>query len=220
MLLLKEYQSRALEALKDYFSACKKCGSTDTAFYETTGKWIGTKLPYNNIVQMAGLPYVCIRIPTGGGKTLVACHAVGIAQKELLGADKSVILWLVPSNTIKEQTINALKDNNHPYRQAVEKSIGQVEVMDIQQALYLKKAIFLGQNVIIVSTMQAFRVEETEGRKVYVQSGELQEHFVNIPPLKSVDLECYSDSFEYIRYPCAWAITGATWRGIAMNSDR
>jgi len=194
MLQLKEYQSRALEALKDYFIACKRIGNADTAFYETTGKWIGTKLPYQNVKQMDGLPYVCIRIPTGGGKTLVACHAVGIAQKEHLGADRSIVLWLVPSNTIKDQTINSLKNKNHPYRQAIEKSIGQVEIMDIQQALYLKKSVLAGQNVIIVSTVQAFRVEETEGRKVYEQSGELQEHFVNIPVNKAKDLECYNGS--------------------------
>lgn len=194
MLQLKEYQSRALEALKDYFIACKRIGNADTAFYETTGKWIGTKLPYQNVKQMDGLPYVCIRIPTGGGKTLVACHAVGIAQKEHLGADRSIILWLVPSNTIKDQTINALRDKNHSYRQAIEKSIGQVEVMDIQQALYLKKSVLSGQSIIIVSTMQAFRVEETEGRKVYEQSGELQEHFINIPIKKAKDLECYNNS--------------------------
>ena len=48
MLQLKEYQSRALEALKDYFIACKRIGNADTAFYETTGKWIGIKLPYQN----------------------------------------------------------------------------------------------------------------------------------------------------------------------------
>lgn len=194
MLQLKEYQSRALEALKDYFAACKNIGNADTAFYETTGKWIGTKLPYNNVPQMSGLPYVCIRIPTGGGKTLVACYAAGITQKELLGIDKGLILWLVPSNTIKDQTLNAIKNKNHPYRQALEKSIGQIEPMDIQQALYLKKSILSGQTVIIVSTMQAFRVEETEGRKVYDQSGELQEHFINIPASKIEDLECYKDS--------------------------
>ena len=66
--------------------------------------------------------------------------------------------------------------------------------MDTQQALYLKKAVLSGQNVVIVSTMQAFRVEETEGRKVYEQSGELQEHFVNVPILRIADLECYKDS--------------------------
>lgn len=194
MLQLKEYQARALEALKDYFAACKKFAKVGTAFYETTEKWFGEGLSYNNVPQMAGLPYVCIRIPTGGGKTLVACHAAGVTQREFLGTDKSLILWLVPSNTIKDQTINALKNKKHPYRQAIEKELGQVEVMDIQQALYLKKAVLSGQTVIIVSTIQAFRVEDTIGRKVYSQSGELQEHFINITASKAADLECYPES--------------------------
>lgn len=194
MLQLKEYQSRALEALKDFVSIYRSEKKANAAFYEVLEKNKFPIIEYKNPKYFEGLPYVCIRIPTGGGKTLVACHAVGIAQKELLGADRSIILWLVPSNTIKDQTINAIRNKNHPYRQAIEKSLGQVEVMDIQQALYLKKAVISGQSVIIVSTMQAFRVEETEGRKVYDQSGELQEHFVNIPALKAQDLECYEGS--------------------------
>lgn len=194
MLQLKEYQSRALEALKDYFVAFRKWEEADIAFMKTTEKWIGCKLNYTEVRQMKNLPYVCIRIPTGGGKTLVACYVAGITKNELLGADRSVVLWLVPSNIIKNQTINAIRDKNHPYRQALEKSIGQVEVMDIGQALSLKKSVVSGNNVIIVSTMQAFRVEEIEGRKVYDQSGELQEHFVNIPNSKAQDLECYNGS--------------------------
>ena len=192
MLQLKEYQTRALEALKEYFIACKTIGNADSAFYETTRKWIGQGIPYNPVKQLQGLPYVCIRIPTGGGKTLVACHAVGITQKELTGMEFNIILWLVPSNTIKDQTIKALRNRMHHYRQAVESSLGNIEVMDIGQALYLKQSVLLGQNVIIVSTMQAFRVEETEGRKVYEQSGELEHHFQNLPPAKADDLECYA----------------------------
>jgi len=165
-----------------------------TAFYKVLEKNKFSIIEYKNPKNFEGLPYVCIRIPTGGGKTLVACYAAGITQREVLGVDKGLILWLVPSNTIKDQTLNAIKNKNHPYRQALEKSLGQIEAMDIQQALYLKKSILSGQTVIIVSTMQAFRVEDTEGRKVYDQDSELNEHFINIPASKSEDLECYKDS--------------------------
>ena len=194
MLQLKEYQARALEALKDYFTLYRGGESASSAFYKVLEKNNFSVIDYKAPSNFDGLPYVCIRIPTGGGKTLVACHSAGVTQRDFLGTDNSLILWLVPSNTIKDQTINALKNRNHPYRQAVEKELGLVEVMDIQQALYLKKSILFGQTVIIVSTIQAFRVEDTIGRRVYSQSGELQEHFVNIPASKAVDLEYYPES--------------------------
>ena len=75
-----------------------------------TKQVIGTGIPYREVKELPGLPYVCLRIPTGGGKTLVACHSIGIAANDLLHTDNPVVLWLVPSNAIKEQTINALKD--------------------------------------------------------------------------------------------------------------
>lgn len=193
MLQLKEYQQRTLDALKDYFVACRKTGNADESFYHTTLTWWGQGIPYKNVQELPGLPYICLRIPTGGGKTLVACHAAGLARRELLGSERNIILWLVPSNAIREQTINALRDRRHPYREALEAGVGPVEVLDISQALYLQASVADGQTVVIVSTMQAFRVDDTEGRKVYDQSGHLDHHFAAIRPKQAARLECYEN---------------------------
>lgn len=56
------------------------------------------------------MPYVCLRVPTGGGKTLLACHTVRLAMREFMRADSAVVLWLVPSNTILDQTRDALTE--------------------------------------------------------------------------------------------------------------
>jgi type III restriction enzyme len=111
------------------------------------------------------MPYVCLRVPTGGGKTLLACYAAGLAINELLRADRAVILWLVPSNTILDQTVEALQDKHHPYRRALELSCGAVEVVTVEEALHLSRATVEGQTVVIVATIQSFRVEDTTGRK-------------------------------------------------------
>ncbi len=130
---------------------------------------------------MADIPYVCLRLPTGGGKTLLACHTIAIANKEYLKEDHSLVLWLVPSNAIKEQTLKALRDRNHFYRQALDSTVERVEVMDLSEALYLQHGVLLGSTVIIVATLQAFRVEDKEGRKVYEDNGSLLTHFQNLP---------------------------------------
>ena len=189
MFVLKDYQEWALDALRDYFQECSRTDDADTSFYAVTKKIFGQGIPYNPVQELPGLPYVCLRIPTGGGKTIVACHSIGVAAKELVQTESPVVLWLVPSNAILEQTIAALRDRNHPYRQAVETAIGTVNVLDVEAALYVKRAQLDGEATIIVTTMQAFRVEDTVGRRVYRDSGDLMDHFSGIPPHVADTLE-------------------------------
>jgi superfamily II DNA or RNA helicase len=139
------------------------------------------------------LPYVCLRFPTGGGKTLVAAHSIALAKTEYLHTDEPLVLWLTPSNTIREQTLKALRSRKHPYRKAVEEAGANVTVMDIGEALSVQPSQRNGVT-IIVSTMQAFRVEETEGRKVYEQNGSLMGHFpASIKPELLAHLEKHAD---------------------------
>ncbi|HPF99074.1 MAG TPA: DEAD/DEAH box helicase family protein [Kiritimatiellia bacterium] len=175
MYALKEYQQRSLKALETYFNECVRLKDADTAFYESTRR------AYVPVRELPGLPYVCLRLPTGGGKTLVACHAVGTALKRFIQADHAVVLWLTPSNAIREQTLKTLKNRQHPYRQAVESEVGSLSVLDIEDARYVTRSTLDTDTTIIVSTMQAFRVTETEGRKVYEDSGHLMDHFTGLP---------------------------------------
>jgi len=181
MLTLKDYQERALDTLQAYFRLSQQLGDADMAFYRITRDHFGHGIPYRPVENLPGLPYVCLRIPTGGGKTLVASHAVGITAKELLHTDHALVLWLTPSNVIRDQTLRALTDLNHPYRRAVESRVGPVSVMSVSDALYMQPATLNSSTTIIVGTIQAFRVESTEGRKVYESSGALMSHFSNLP---------------------------------------
>jgi len=190
---LKLYQSRALDALRAFLANCLRHGDPDTAFVLTTKETVGRAQPYNAVRELPGLPYCCVRIPTGGGKTVVASHAVGIAAREFLRADRAAALWLAPSNTIREQTLRALRDRRHPYRQAVDRSLGEVEVLDVEEALRVSRAALDGATVIIVSTVQAFRVEDTTGRRVYEDSGHLMGHFSDLPSETLEDLERFEN---------------------------
>jgi len=194
---LKNYQQRSLDILGAYFQMCHQLNSlgmsnsVGMAFTEITNRLYGQGLPYAPIAALPGLPYVCLRVPTGGGKTLMACHAISVTTSHFLRADRSLVLWLVPSNSILEQTLKALKNRNHPYRQAIESRLGSVTVLNASEALYVQPGTLQTDSVIIVSTIQAFRVEETEGRKVYEPSGVLMSHFDGIPT--SFDVERYSN---------------------------
>jgi type III restriction enzyme len=191
MIILKDYQTRVLDSLSDFFRQCSKDGRAEAAFQAVQIRNGRTSVPYIP-VSVAGLapemPYVCLRVPTGGGKTLMACYAAGIAMSELQHAERSVVLWLVPSNTILDQTANALRDPRHPYRRALDLACGAVEVVTIEEALRLSRATVDGQTVVIVSTIQCFRVEDTTGRKVYDQNGSFAEHLQYVPVDRKPDL--------------------------------
>jgi len=191
MITLKDYQIRVLDSLRDFFRQCSKDGSPEAAFREVQIRNGRSPAPYIPGVAAGlkpGMPYVCLRVPTGGGKTLLACYAAGLAMSELLRADRAVVLWLVPSNTILDQTVEALLDLSHPYRRALELSCGAVEVVTIEEALHLSRATVEGQTVVIVATIQSFRVEDTTGRKVYDQNGTFAEHLLNLPAERLADL--------------------------------
>ena len=135
-------------------------------------------------------PYVCIRIPTGGGKTILAAHAVGVAARDYLQADNPMVLWLVPSTAILDQTLAALRNLDHPYRAALAADFGRnLSVLTVAEALGLSRPDATGGACIIVGTIQAFRVDETAGRKVYADAGALMDHFSGLAPEQIARLE-------------------------------
>ncbi|MHB9036588.1 MAG: DEAD/DEAH box helicase [Armatimonadota bacterium] len=177
MLQLKEYQQRSLNMLCEYFKLTCKHGA-DNAFYMVTEP----KRGYLPVPQLKDMPYVCLRVPTGGGKTIMASHALGIATRDYVQAEHAVCLWLVPSNVIRDQTLTALRDRQHPYRQALDAHFsGNVRVMDLQEALYLQRPIADSHTVIIVSTLAALRVQDVDGRRIYESSEDLAGHFEGVP---------------------------------------
>ncbi len=171
LIELKGYQEKVLDALESYLADAAS-DDPDIAFYRATHR------PYMPVPALPDLPYICLRVPTGGGKTLMAAHAVGRAADAYLKHERPTVLWLVPSNAILDQTLAALRDREHAYRDALARRFGEaVSVMDIKEALYVSRGDLEGTACIIVATIQSFRVEDTEGRKVYEQNGVLMEHF-------------------------------------------
>lgn len=190
---LKCYQRDALQTLSEYLRECARTGDPDTAFYGLTRERFGRGIPYRPVAGMEGMPYVCVRVPTGGGKTVMACEAIGIATRELLRAARSLALWLVPSKAICDQTLAALRDPRHFHRQTLDAALGSVTALDVNEALSLPRHALDGGSVVVVATLQAFRVEDTEGRRVYEPNGALMEHFTGWPAEATRHLERMAD---------------------------
>ncbi len=65
------------------------------------------------------IPHICFKVPTGGGKTLLAAAAL-----ERLNRQTGLTLWITPTRAIYQQTKDALKNREHPYRQMLERASG------------------------------------------------------------------------------------------------
>ena len=136
---LKHYQEKVLKELKDYLGALADFKikydkyldmdpdlARDYNFPKRAWEQSTNSPVYHSKTNSLGapLPDVYLKVPTGGGKTLLACHSIDLVQKKYLNKQTGIVLWIVPSTQIYRQTIIALKDRNHPYRQILDISSG------------------------------------------------------------------------------------------------
>ncbi len=184
----KTYQQQVLDSVEAYFKACHELPSPSLAFTATTERLWSRGNPYHPLPGFpADMPYFCLRVPTGGGKTWLAAKSVALANTHLLRSEYSVVLWLVPSKPIRAQTLRALKNRHHPYHLALREA-GPVTVLDLDEARSLTRSTLDTSTVVIVATRQAFQVEDEECRKVYQSSGALMHHFEQVSPIQRAEL--------------------------------
>lgn len=184
---LKPYQADTLAVLRRFLQEARIAGPKNA--YEAItrepeqakrlGRYRGD---YTALEALPGAPYVCLRLPTGGGKTILGAHAIGIARDAWIEKDYPVVLWLVPSNTIRLQTVEALKNTRHPYRQALDEVFeGRVRVFDIADFIMIRPHDIRDNACVVVGTIQTLRVSNTEGRKVYAHNENMEPHFSAVP---------------------------------------
>ena len=159
MFRFKEYQQRCLDELAAYFRRIVGFQGVTEVPEKLAFEEKDNRAPYQQVKDLPGLPYVCLRVPTGGGKTVMASHAVGVVCKEYLLVERCLVFWLAPTTQIVDQTVSALQDKRHPYRQALDAAFGgSVTVLNLPKALSLKPGVLQSDTVIIVSTIQAPRI--------------------------------------------------------------
>ena len=130
MLTLKAYQQSALTALTDLLTAARSQPVADAYSAALTAQ---NRAGETYQPLFGDVPCVCLRVPTGGGKTIMAAHAVALAGRCVLDSDAPIALWLTPSDTIRTQTLEALANARHPYRQALAYYFGdRVQVCDLE----------------------------------------------------------------------------------------
>ena len=175
---LKSYQKKVIADLTRYLELLNETKSDAAAFrlfwQEKSAPTLGL---YQNVIP--GVPNLCFKVPTGGGKTFIACNAVRPIFDALPATKTKAVVWLVPSDAILTQTAKALKDTSHPYRQKIDVDFGgRVEV-------YTKQELLNGQNFnptavteqlsVMVLSYDSFRGRGKEGLKAYQENSNLAE---------------------------------------------
>lgn len=188
---LKNYQQKTLDRLRDFLRDAQGMGiaAAFAAHAHPDAKTMlvpdyrplrdkgGAELP-----GLRNVPYVAIRIPTGGGKTLMGAHFIRCAADNWLERDRPLVVWLVPSRTIKQQTLDALKNRRHPYRRELDDAFGgQVSVFDSDDIEQLTPQELANRTCIVVATMAAARVHDIDIRDFYAHKEALEPHFIALP---------------------------------------
>ena len=100
---LKSYQKKLIADLTRYLELLNETKSDAAAFrlfwQEKSAPALGR---YQNVIP--GVPNLCFKVPTGGGKTFIACNAVRPIFDALPATKTKAVLWIVPSYAILTQT--------------------------------------------------------------------------------------------------------------------
>jgi len=182
-LQLKEYQRETLDTIGRFCDAVRGAVGHNAMRPVHDAYFAETRRDFIEVPQLPNVPYVCLRVPTGGGKTLIAAHAVGMIAKRLGHQDRPLCLWVTPSTTIRDQTLNGLRDREHAYHAGLREGLGgaPVEVLTVEEALSANRAMLSSSAVIVVTTIQSYRIDEEANRKVYQDNGYLMDHFAKLP---------------------------------------
>ncbi len=179
---LKNYQKKVMANLSAYLEAVNNSTGLFSAW---KNYWIAQDIAigfggvptYNNAID--GVPHICMKVPTGGGKTFMACSSIKKIYDAMPIDKPRVVVWLVPSDSILFQTIRTLSDVNHPYRQRLDSDFaGRV-------GIYTKEMLLNAQNfspdtvremlTICILSYGSLRIDskKKDVRKVYQENGNL-----------------------------------------------
>ncbi len=177
---LKNYQLQVIRDLERFLELLIEKQSISSAYsslWNEKGVNVGIDgmPPYNS--ELAGVPQVCFKVPTGGGKTFLAANSIKPIFDSMPHIHPKAVVWLVPSDAILTQTYRTLTDKNHDYRKKIDVDFGnKVEI-------YSKQQLLIGQNFnptsvsdnlsVFVLSYDSFRTSKKDGRKAYQENGSL-----------------------------------------------
>jgi type III restriction enzyme len=182
---LKEFQQRTLaevksylELLSDWRSRADKNPDLEIDFPHKAWEKAGINRPYLPRKNGIGrpLPDFCLKVPTGGGKTLLAVKTIDLVGMIYRRKRTGLVLWIVPTTQIYRQTIQSLKNREHPYRQHLDLASGGRTIIAEKSDRFMP--LDIETNLVVVMLMLPSANRKTkEVLKVFKDSGGFQDFF-------------------------------------------
>ena len=131
-MIPKDYQKRALATVREFLEQMgelrEKAARVRESDPDLTVDWVRSTWEkvspraFQSRKNCLGepLPSFCLKIPTGGGKTFLATKVVDLVNTHYRKKRNGFVLWIVPTTQIYNQTLRALRDRDHPYRQVID----------------------------------------------------------------------------------------------------
>lgn len=185
---LKDYQKKTLEQVKHYLETLTEYKKKYDKYIEDDPEldlnfplkaWEKTvKAPYSSSKNGLNepLPNFYLKIPTGGGKTILACHAIDLVNRIYLKKQTGLVLWIVPTTQIYRQTLLSLRNREHPYRQVLDiASGGRISILEKTDRF---AKLDIDENLLVMLLMlPSANRQNKEVLKVFKDSGAFTDFF-------------------------------------------
>jgi len=150
---------------------------------KNSNPFVAPYLTQNDGLQRS-IPNICLKVPTGGGKTLLAACTLERIQTDYLKQQTGLVLWVVPSDDIYRQTWKQLANREHPYRQILERaSGGRVKLLEKSDA-FIQRDIE-GQLSLMLLMLPSPARKSKETLRLFRDSGRFTSFFP-----EEDDVEC------------------------------
>lgn len=190
---LKEYQITALKDIRKYLEFLsvwrkKAEDNPDLEIDFPLKAWEKTDVPRRYTSRNNGLnhalPNFCLKVPTGGGKTLLAVKTIDLVNAVYLKRQTGLVLWIVPTNQIYRQTLKQLKDRDHPYRQHLDIASGGNTIIVEKTDIFSPLDVI--ENLVVMLLMLPSANRKTkEVLKVFKDSSGFQSFFPSEDDIQS-----------------------------------
>jgi len=178
-MILKDYQIKVIKALNIFFveaekqkSVVEKIGDDSISYVDIAYNKFGfshfADRPKNGLGKY--YPRFCLKVPTGGGKTILAVEAIREYQNLFAKKRTGLVVWITHRETIYRQTIEKLKDKNHVYRQWLDQCSGNRTII-LEKSQPLRKQDVENNLTILMLMIQSAGRATKENMKVFQDSG-------------------------------------------------
>jgi type III restriction enzyme len=195
-MYLKKYQQRVVSELKTFFTTAQAKKTEFDAIVqsipEAQRQLVASSMNYvDSTFSALNLPYTdnCknglntyyprfnLKVPTGGGKTILAVEAIKEYQSVFAQRKTGLVVWIVPKEIIYKQTVQRLRDKGHPYRQLLDQASGGRTIIAEKGQKLTKQDVDENLVILFIMAQSVNRKNTTESLKVFKDSGGFDSFF-------------------------------------------